>query len=113
MTLVFYLFVTIFILVLANYHIIYALLDGKMSYINNIPVEDRGIHGWKLRFFVPHVITIGVSLVLLALAYMYNKKGLVSGLWRALYQVGLMIVIVIATLIIYSISTQPVDPLIP
>lgn len=113
MTLIFYLFVAIFILVLANYHIVYALLDGKMSYINNIPEAERSVDGWKIRYFIPHLIISAISIVLLVVAYMYNKKGRESGLWRALYQVASMIVIVIATLIIYSISTQPVDPLIP
>lgn len=111
--LIFYLFIAIFVWVLAHYHILHALLDGEMSYIKTIPLSERAIDGWKIRYFIPHVITIVVSIMLLFIGYMYNKKGNTSAVWRTMFQLGFMVVIVIATLIIYSIATQPIEPLMP
>lgn len=113
LVLLFYLFVAILVWVLAHYHIAHALLDGEMSYVKNIPLSEKAIDGWKLRYFIPHVVTILISFALLFIGYMYHKKGDNSALWRTLFQLGFMVVIVIATLVIYSIATQPIDPIIP
>lgn len=113
LVLIIYLFVAILVWVLAHYHILHALLDGEMSYVKNIPLSEKAIDGWKLRYFIPHAVTILISFALLFIGYMYHKKGETSTVWRTIFQFGFMVVIVIATLIIYSIATQPIDPIIP
>ena len=103
-----YLFVSIMLLSLASYHMASSLLDPSMSFASHVPAELKSKPGWQLQYFAINITSLIISMILIVIGLFYFKRGEQSSFWSGAYYIAFLVMIAIATLLIYLLTLEPV-----
>lgn len=105
LVLIYYLFVSVFLVFVSIYDAVDTLLDPEMTYLKKVPVGDRNHDFLELIYFKTNIVCVIIGFLLIFIGYKYYKQKQ-SVKWRILYNTGFVLVTIITVLLLYVLSVD-------